>query len=353
MGTPGWIPPTETERRLCEAGARGDWEGQIAAVAGEDLYLVVPQQGQDPLPVYEDPAVGGTCIPVTTRGMLPPWHPQQFFDRVTVEELAMGWPNDKWKLAVNPGTPCAAYLPATAAHRAAWTRIRAQYGVRPGGLLSTHFGGPLHGPLAQGLACGAPVAVHHSVPWNELGTAFLDYSADSELLREQWSVVDPPSWQQRLAQLLDAQFVPAGTEAALRARSGGEQEEEKDGAGSGEVPELVEKYEERFRADGVLPADGRVKSLVALDYAHAVALVRWGLGARLCTPPEAEQAVLRAGELARAAYGSWQEFSAGYALGRALAFDNGWFGAAYQEAVHIHRVLTQDPSSPWVGLPLA
>ncbi|KOT86500.1 hypothetical protein ADK86_39100 [Streptomyces sp. NRRL F-5755] len=338
---------------MCEAGARGDWEGQIAAVAGEDLYLVVPQQGQEPLPVYEDPAVGGTCIPVTTRGMLPPWHPQQFFDRVTLEELAMDWPNDKWKLAVNPGTPCAAYLPATAAHRAAWTRIRAQCGIRPGGLLSTHFGGPLHGPLAQGLACGAPVAVHHSVPWNELGTAFLDYSADAGLLREQWSVVDPPSWQQRLGQLLDAQFVPAGTEAALRARSGGEKEEEKAEAGSGEVPELVEKYEERFRADGVLPAGGRVKSLVALDYAHAVALVRWGLGARLCAPPEAEQAVLRAGELARAAYGSWQEFSAGYALGRALAFDNGWFGAAYQEAVHIHRVLTQDPASPWVGLPLA
>ncbi|MEU5585096.1 DUF1266 domain-containing protein [Streptomyces chrestomyceticus] len=345
MGTPGWIPPTETERRLCEAGARGDWQGQVAAVAGEDLYLAVPQQGQDPLPVYEDPAGGGTCIPVTTRGMLPPWHPQQLFDRVTVEELAQDWPNDRWKLAVNPGTPCAAYLPATAAHRGTWTRIRAQYGVRPGGLLTTHLGGPLHGPLAQGLACGAPLAVHHSVPWNELGTAFLDYAADAQLLHEQWSVTDPASWQQRLGQLLDAGFVPAETEAALRARAGGED------SGSGGVPELVEKYEERFRADGVLPADGQVKSLVALDYAHAVALVRWGLGARYCAPPEAEQAVLRAGELARAAYGSWQEFSAGYALGRALAFDNGWFGTAYQEAVHLHRVLGQDPASPWANLP--
>lgn len=189
--------------------------------------------------------------------------------------------------------------------------------------------------------------MHHSVPWNELGTAFLDYAADAQLLHEQWSVTDPASWQQRLGQLLDAGFVPAGTEAALRARDAG------DDAGSGGVPELVEQYEERFRTEGLLPADGRVKSIVALDYAHAVALVRWGLGARYCAPPEAEQAVLRAGELARAAYGSWQEFSAGYALGRALAFDNGWFGTAYQETVHLHRVLGQDPASPWANLPFA
>ena len=116
--------------------------------------------------------------------MLPPWQAQQFFDRVSVEELAQDWPNDKWQLAVNPGTPCAAYLAASPAHRAGWLRLRAQGGVRPGGLLVTHYGGPLHGPIAQGLACGAPIAVHHSVPWNELGTAFLDHAADAQTLRD-------------------------------------------------------------------------------------------------------------------------------------------------------------------------
>lgn len=97
--------------------------------------------------------------------------------------------------------------------------------------------------------------------------------------------------------------------------------------------------------------DGQVVSLVALDHAHAVNLVRWGLGARLCAPQQAEQAVARAGAQAREVYGSWEEFAAGYALGRMLAFDNGWFGPQYAEAAHIHRVLTQDPSSPWRGLP--
>jgi hypothetical protein len=118
-------------------------------------------------------------------------------------------------------------------------------------------------------------------------------------------------------------------------------------------PELVGRYEERFRADGLLPADGEVRSLAALDLAHAVNLVRWGLGARFCAPPQAEQAVLRAGARAREVYGSWQEYAAGYALGRVLAFDNGWFGPSYAETVHLHRVLTQDPASPWLGLPFA
>ncbi|MFE4020839.1 DUF1266 domain-containing protein [Streptomyces sp. NPDC059101] len=350
------MPPTETERRLYEATARGDGDGQVAAIAGEDLYLAVPQQGQEPLPVYDDPVAGGKCIPVLTRGMLPPWEPQRFFDRVSVEELAQDWPNDKWRLAVNPGTPFASYLFATPAHRAGWLRMRAQLGVRPGGLLVTHYGGPLHGPVAQGLACGAPLAVHHSVPWNELGTAFLDYSTDAETLRAQWSVADPMSWQQRFDQLLGGQFVPAETEAALRARAGAPGpgatgDTPADGAAAPAVPELVDRYEERFRTDGLLPAGGRVGSLAALDLVHAVGLVRWGLGARLCAPPQAEQAVTRVAGRAAEVYGSWEEFAAGYALGRALAFDGGWFGPAYAEAVHLHRALTQDPASPWRVLP--
>ncbi|GAU65998.1 hypothetical protein SSP35_02_03670 [Streptomyces sp. NBRC 110611] len=339
------MPPTDTERRLCEATARGDVNGQIAAIAGEDLYLAAPLPGQDPLPVYDDPAVGSTCIAVLTRGMLPPWQPQQFFDRVSVEELAQDWPNDKWKLAVNPGTPCAAYLSAFPAQRAAWQQTRARFGVRPGGLLVTFFGGPLHGPVAQGLACGAPVAVHHSVPWNELGTAFLDPATDAETLRAQWSVTDPATWQQRLDQLFGGQFVPADTEAALRARNAA------DATDAPEIPELVTAYEQRLRTEGLLPADGRVVSLRALDLAHAVGLVRWGLSARLCTPQQAEHAVQQAGARAREVYGSWEEYAAGYLLGRLLAFDNGWFGPQYAEAVHLHRILTQDPSSPWRALP--
>ncbi|ARF58315.1 hypothetical protein B1H19_32720 [Streptomyces gilvosporeus] len=380
------MPPTETERRLCEATARGDWNGQIAAIAGEDLYLAAPQQGQDPLPVYDDPATGGKCLPVLTRGMLPPWQPQQLFDRVTLDELAQDWPHDQWRLAVNPATPAAVYLAATPTHRASWRGMRTYYGVRPGGLLTTHYGGPLTGPLAQGLACGAPLAVHHSVPWNELGTLFLDPATDAQTLREQWSVTDPATWQQRLAQLLAGQFVPAPAEAALRRRAatdGGaanadgqpaapketgssadaaQADAQQTGSTAGpaqsaaqeaELPELVTRYEDRFRTDGLLPPDGRVVSALALDLVHAVNLVRWGLSARLCAPQQAEQAVLEAGARARQGYGSWEEFAAGYALGRLLAYDQGWFGPQYAETLHLHRTLIQDPASPWRALPFA
>ncbi len=352
------MPPTDTERRLYEATARGDWDGQVAAIAGEDLYLAVPQQGQDPLPVYDDPTTGGKCIPVLTRGMLPPWQPQQFFDRVSLEELAQDWPNDKWRLAVNPG-----YAVRRVSGRLARPPRRLDAYPRPSSACGpADCSSPTSAarctvPIAQGLACGAPIAVHHSVPWNELGTAFLDHATDAETLREQWSVTDPAGWQQRLDQLLGGgsssrrrprrRCVPGprpetGETPRRRARrargnrNGGDR-------GRPEVPELVARYEERFRADGLLPADGQVVSLVALDHAHAVNLVRWGLGARLCAPQQAEQAVQRAGAQAREVYGSWEEFAAGYALGRMLAFDNGWFGPQYAEAVHIHRVLTQDP----------
>jgi hypothetical protein len=57
--------------------------------------------------------------------------------------------------------------------------------------------------------------------------------------------------------------------------------------------------------------------------------------------------VLRAGELCRGTYGSWAELSAGYILGRALRFDQEAFGEWYESALIPHRILTEDPESPW------
>ncbi|MCZ0973066.1 DUF1266 domain-containing protein [Streptomyces albulus] len=218
--------------------------------------------------------------------------------------------------------------------------------------------GPLHGPVARGLACGAPLAVHHSVPWNELGTAFLDYSTDAETLRAQWSVGDPVSWQQRFEQLLGGQFVPAETETALRARS-------RAGAGAEPAgtrrPTAAPRPRSRSWSAGTRSGSGRTGCCrPTVGWCHwsrwtwrAVGLVRWGLGARWCAPPQAEQAVVRVATRAAEVYGSWEEFAAGYTLGRVLAFDNGWFGPAYGETAHLHRVLTQDPASPWRTLPFA
>ncbi|MES9806004.1 DUF1266 domain-containing protein [Streptomyces sp. CS081A] len=61
----------------------------------------------------------------------------------------------------------------------------------------------------------------------------------------------------------------------------------------------------------------RVRRTVAYDYGRAVNVAGWGIPARFCTPHEAEQAVVHAGGPSRAAHGSREDFSAGYALGRA------------------------------------
>lgn len=80
-------------------------------------------------------------------------------------------------------------------------------------------------------------------------------------------------------------------------------------------------------------------------------LARWGLSARFCVPHEAEQAIVYAGALSRSAYRSWEDFSAGYALGRVLRFDGEDYGSFYQDNVTAHRLLTESEGSPWRNIP--
>lgn len=80
-------------------------------------------------------------------------------------------------------------------------------------------------------------------------------------------------------------------------------------------------------------------------------MARWGLGARYCTLEEAERAVVRAGRLSRFNYRSWEDFSAGYVLGRCLHFDEEEFGDWYGEMLDAHRLLTTHPDSPWLNIP--
>ncbi|WP_406223256.1 DUF1266 domain-containing protein [Streptomyces decoyicus] len=75
------------------------------------------------------------------------------------------------------------------------------------------------------------------------------------------------------------------------------------------------------------------------------------MGARFADQPEVEKAVIRAGELCREHYSSWEEFSAGYILGRALRFDEESFGHMYSSALTPHRILSKDLASPWRNIP--
>ncbi|CAM5373096.1 hypothetical protein SMICM304S_02444 [Streptomyces microflavus] len=112
----------------------------------------------------------------------------------------------------------------------------------------------------------------------------------------------------------------------------------------------IMRYEARFRADGLLPPDGRVRTTVAYDYGRAVNLARWGLSEPL-RPADAEQAIVYAGALSKSAHRSWEEFSAGYSLGRVLRFDEEEYGPFYEKNVLAHRLLAESEGSPWRHIP--
>ncbi|WP_190019946.1 DUF1266 domain-containing protein [Streptomyces hiroshimensis] len=381
-----WTPPTDIEAQLQAATAHGDWDGQIGALAVAELYVDADRAEADglvppaPLVPYRDPASGKRCLPVLTRGALPPWRPDRVFQRTTLDELALEWPHDKWHLAVNPGQPSAAVLPATPLNREAWLEVYAEAPPPASGRLLSLYTGPLHGPLAHGLACGAPLAVRDGVPWNELGGVYRDYDEDRAVLRDTWGVADPAGWWHLTQRLLAGAGAGRDAEFALRAREGLAEH-----AGSAGAPPATEEWrqavhhvlvhraapeaevramdavvtriaeaEERLRGEAVLQPGQRIASAAAHDLASAVAVARLGLAARLCGPADAERVVLSAGEAARRTYGSWSAFAAGFLLGRAL----GPGGAADPRAggsgdpvLLAHRVLTADPASPWANIP--
>jgi Protein of unknown function (DUF1266) len=113
----------------------------------------------------------------------------------------------------------------------------------------------------------------------------------------------------------------------------------------------ITRYEARFRADGLLAEGKHVRSVLASDYGRASAMARWGLAARFGDLAETESAVLRAGRNSQATHHSWEDFSAGYILGRCLHFDEEEFGDWYQDVLNAHQILTSDPGSPWLNIP--
>ncbi|WP_237518734.1 DUF1266 domain-containing protein [Streptomyces sp. SID5910] len=329
--------------------------------------------------------------------MLPTPTPDQVFDVHSLRWFADVWgPGDPPYIVVNPGTPCEAWLPAAPPHSAAW----AQYSERIGypdmskRLVALRVGGPLRGPVAHGLACGALLCVHNGDPWNAIAWHGTGYPGERRRLREWWDIESREDWLPILDSLLaadqhsgawefvlglrrsiardfgghvDAGYWRQAAAEIIRGRSGGSVALSPDGVTKTEPePEAaveariqgihhligrISRYEARMRADGVLEENRYVTSVDAWDLGRASKMARWGLGARFGTLQEAEAAVVQAGRAAALAYRSWQDFSAGYILGRCLHFDEEDFGSWYTDMVDAHRLLMTDPGSPWLNIP--
>ncbi|MFI8101436.1 DUF1266 domain-containing protein [Streptomyces sp. NPDC086023] len=407
MAETAWQAPSLTERRLYEAKTRNDWAAYLAVLAESHLFMAQSRAAVDARPdetffhPYTDPRSGARCIAVRTVGLLPAPAPDPVFERVSLYGLANTWrADDPPYLAVNPGTPCEAYLPTTPEDRAGWLRHSAAtevYGLPDGAVHALHLGGPLHGPVARGLAVGAHLAVHNRQFWNAMAFHGEGYRKEREKLEEWWGITTPAEWAETQADLLATEFGAGGTwesvlgiRHALSRTYGGlvgtdhwrqaaeqvlrRNAEERarprltpDGvtaptpgrldsleaevAGVRRLIGRIARYEARFRADGLLGEGRYVRSVEAWDLGRASQMARWGLASRFCTLEEAEQAVVRAGKAARLTYRSWEDFSAGYVLGRCLHFDEEEFGRWYEDMLDVHRLLTTDPGSPWRNIP--
>ncbi|MFE7335945.1 DUF1266 domain-containing protein [Streptomyces griseus] len=374
----GAVAPTGIERALSAAVAGGSADAVVEVLARTRLYVLVARLHADipgwtaPLPTIRDEATRRTCVPVLTPGVLPPWHPEWVFRAVSLGELARTWPYDVRRLAVNHGTPYAVTVDARPRHLKAWLKADEHSGGTERGVLLTDSGGPLHGPLAHGLALGAHLAVTNGLIWNRLGAVYEDYASDRARLRSPWGVPHRAEYRDRLASLMRNQLVGRVQEAVLRtrhtlaARLGRTPSREEwseavarafaardadDRALAERSLHHIARYEDRLRADGALAPDGRVDTLAAFDLGRAVNVVRLALGARYGDPHEAEQDVLRLGELARGAYSSWADFSLGYLMARIVhrAEDDGAEAAepTYRQSLAEHRTLLQDPTSPY------
>jgi hypothetical protein len=394
MGNPGaagpapWQAPTVVEQGLYDAGSSEDWPAFFDVLAGTDLYFPMSRELMDAVPgtvpfkPFLDPKFEGLALAVFTRGMLVPPAGDRVFERSDLRSLARVWPRTVRWLAVNPGTPVETFLPADPKRWKKYVK-----GCRPEPLLKTLWTGHRHGALAHGMACGAMLMVNNGALWNQPGWQWGGYTEEKELLRKWWGVAGREEWLEIVEQLLRGDVISPAWEFALRVRQALTQEyggppeaaqwretaervlvsrtaEVVDQTGKPPqfdlnadialVQELIGRvlrYEARFRADGLLPGNTCVRSVLAWDFGRASCLARWGLGARFGERAETERALLRAGEASRQVYRSWAEFAAGFVLGRCLHFDSEEYGDWYTDMVTVHRILSTEPESPWLSVP--
>ncbi len=233
--------------------------------------------------------------------------------------------------------------------------------------------GELRPPLAT--AEIAAVGVHVLPEQRDLDDPVRDYTENRESLADSWGVTTAEDWSRQVDYLLGGMNIGPEVDAVLNVRRtllrrqghydlltwqnavGGWARQQR--GEPAEVDEMVHlagvitRYESRFRTDGLLPHDGIVTSVFGYDFGRAVNMARWGFGGRFCDYATAERIVLRAGELCRRHYTSWTDFSAGYALGRVIRFDEEKYGHMYVSVLGPHRPLMSDRTSPWWHVPFA
>lgn len=336
------VPQAATvEQRLREALRRGDLDGYLRALSCTHVLVFgsrrLADEGIDdpeaPLGLVQDMGGAMRVFAVTPNQTVDPG-PRLVYHAMTLRSMLRRCRPLTWQLVVNQGTDHEGRIPVK--KLAAWVdqhpeeiRPLADYGDRLTALDSWER----EGVLATALACGAHLAVQNEVPWNAIGEVYNDYPADARLLRDGWRITDTDQWRLALEELLGAEG-----KAVEQSRN----------------TEVVAGHLAAMRRDGIAdPGPSRTAPPVhAWYYGRAVNLARWAAATRLCDQDEAREAVLRAGHLAAQRYRDWREYSTGYLLGRLLHFGDTERKQYYRPLRKVHRILFEDPASPWRTLSL-
>jgi hypothetical protein len=337
------VPQAATvEQRLREALRRGDLDGYLRALS--DTHVLVfgsrrlADEGMDdpeaPLGLVRDMGGAKRVFAVTPNQTVDPG-PHLVYHAMTLRSMLRRCRPLTWQLVVNQGTDHEGRIPVK--KLAAWVdhnpeaiRSLTDYGDR----LTALDSWAREGTLATALACGAHLAVQNEVPWNAIGQVYNDYMADARLLRDGWRITDTDGWRSALEELLSGRGKAA------------------DGVADEAV---VAAHMAAMRRDGIADPDTArgVPDVQAWYYGRAVNLARWAAATRLCDQDEAREAVLRVGALVAQRYRDWREFSTGYLLGRLLHFGDIDRKQYYRPLRTVHRILCEDPASPWRTLNLA
>lgn len=338
------VPQTATvEQRLREALKRGDLEGYLRALSDTHLLVFGSRRLADegfedpkaPLGLVQD--IGGQykVYAVTPNQAVDPG-PHLVYHAVTLRTMLRRCAPLTWQLVVNQGSDHEGRIPVK--KLAAWVDNHPE-AIRPfsdyGDRLVAADNWSREGAPAASLACGAHLAVQNEAPWNAIGYVYNDYPADVRLLRDGWRITEYEHWRASVEDLLTG---PASTAQA-----------------AAEQPHTVAAHLAAMRADGIWEADpaADVPDLRAWDYGRAINLARWAAATKLCDMEEARDTVRRAGRASAELYRDWRELSAGYILGRLLHFGDAGRGEYYRSIRKVHRILIEDPASPWRALELA
>lgn len=344
------VPQTATvEQRLQEALKRGDLEGYLRALS--DTHLLVfgarrlADEGLDdpkaPLGLVQDTGGQFRVYAVTPNQTVDPGA-HLVYHAMTLRMMLRKCHPLTWQLVVNQGSDHEGRIPVK--KLAAWVDSHPD-AIRPfsdyGDRLIAADNKPRQGALAAALACGAHLAVQNEAPWNTIGYVYKDYPADVRLLRDGWRITEYDHWRAAVEGLLSgegSEAVAASAEATM----------ERDG-------DVVAAHLAAMRADGIWEADAEAAAPAprAWDLGRAVNLARWAAATKLCDMDEARETIQRAGAVAAETYRDWREFSAGYILGRLLHFDDNDRTKFYRSIRRAHRILSEDPASPWRTLNLA